>query len=100
MAGLGLDMMGGGSIFDSDVVDTPSMALVDPVLGGQVLLKCFAAAGSQPPCLAFLVREKLTQVSGYHSISLGKHFVPDGESWWWRSHPWPGLGPGVELRSQ
>ena len=45
MAGLGLDMMGGGSIFDSDVVDTPSMALVDPVLGGQVLLKCFAAAG-------------------------------------------------------
>merc|ERR1719266_2892992 len=36
MAGLGLDMMSGGSIFDSDVVDTPSMALVDPVLGGQV----------------------------------------------------------------
>ena len=36
MSGLGLDVMAGGSIFDSDVVDTPSMALVDPVLGGQV----------------------------------------------------------------
>lgn len=40
MAGLGLDMMAGGSIFDSDVVDTPSMTLVDPVLGGQVILIC------------------------------------------------------------
>ena len=40
MTGLGLDMMAGGSIFDSDVVDTPSMALVDPVLGGQVLFIC------------------------------------------------------------
>ena len=38
MSGLGLDVMAGGSIFDSDVVDTPSMALVDPVLGGQVSL--------------------------------------------------------------
>ena len=48
MAGLGLDMMAGGSIFDSDVVDTPSMALVDPVLGGQVLLICLKA------CLSYL----------------------------------------------
>ena len=42
MSGLGLDVMAGGSIFDSDVVDTPSMALVDPVLGGQVSLSSLA----------------------------------------------------------
>ena len=46
MSGLGLDVMAGGSIFDSDVVDTPSMALVDPVLGGQVTLSsCLVYSG-------------------------------------------------------
>jgi len=48
MAGLGLDMMAGGSIFDSDVVDTPSMALVDPVLGGQVTTPSPLASISSP----------------------------------------------------
>jgi inhibitor of growth protein 3 len=48
MAGLGLDMMAGGSIFDSDVVDTPSMTLVDPVLGGQVTTPSPLASISSP----------------------------------------------------
>jgi len=48
MSGLGLDVMAGGSIFDSDVVDTPSMALVDPVLGGQVTTPSPLASISSP----------------------------------------------------
>ena len=60
MAGLGLDMMGGGSIFDSDVVDTPSMALVDPVLGGQVLfLEMLSCNGFTTPVLLFWLEKNL-----------------------------------------
>ena len=39
-------------------------------------------------------------VSGNNTISPGKHFLPNGKSWRWGSHPWSGLRPGVELRSQ